>query len=250
MTDPVLEMRGVACERAGQRIFDDVDMCILPGERVALLGRNGAGKSSLLRCIMGLHRPCEGLIKIFGRACRSESDFQLIRPRLGLVFEESDDQLFCPTVIEDVMFGPINLGHTSETARSMAEHTLRRLDLIELKDRVTHELSGGNKRLVALATVLAMNPELLLLDEPTNGLDADAAEELMRYLEVLPQTLFMVSHDSRFIERLCDRALLLEGGGLRDAVVHEHKHPHSHVHPHIHTPDESPSRVLSEHHII
>jgi cobalt/nickel transport system ATP-binding protein len=225
-------------------------MLISPGERVALLGRNGVGKSTLLRCIMGLQRPSEGLIKIFGSACRSESDFQLIRPRVGLVFEDSDDQLFCPTVIEDVMFGPINLGHTSETARSVAEHTLRQLDLIELKDRVTHELSGGNKRLVALATVLAMNPELLLLDEPTNGLDADAAEQLMRYLEALPQTLVMVSHDSRFIERLSDRALLLEGGRLRDAVVHEHEHSHSHVHPHIHTPDEFSSPALPEHHII
>lgn len=248
MTDPVVEMRGVACERAGRRIFHDVDMLISPGERVALLGRNGVGKSTLLRCILGLQRPSEGLIKIFGRACRSESDFQSIRPRVGLVFEDSDDQLFCPTVIEDVMFGPINLGQSPDAARSMAEHTLKQLDLIELKDRVTHELSGGKKRLVALATVLAMNPQLLLLDEPTNGLDADAAEQLMRYLEALPQTLFLVSHDSRFVERLCNRALLLEGGSLRDGVVHEHKHSHSHVHPHIHTLDEPSSRALYEHH--
>ena len=246
MTDPVLEMRGVSCRHAGRPVFDDVDMSIGAGERVALLGRNGAGKSTFLRCIMGLHRPSSGVIRILGKTCVTEQDFQSVRGLVGLVFEDSDDQLFCPTVIEDVMFGPINLGHSPALARSMAERTLESLDLSNLADRVTHELSGGRKRLVALATVLAMDPELLLLDEPTNGLDAEAAEQLVQHLEKLPQSLLLVSHDSRFIDRLCDRALVLEAGSLRDAVVHEHSHLHSHNHPHIHVPNEAP--VKTDHH--
>jgi cobalt/nickel transport system ATP-binding protein len=216
-----------------------VDLSLGPGERVALIGPNGAGKSTLLHLLVGLQVPSAGEVQAFGRARRVEADFHEVRARAGLLFQDSDDQLFCPTVLEDVAFGPLNLGRTTEEARTDALRTLAALGLSGFEERVTHRLSAGEKRLVALATVLAMNPRVLLLDEPTNGLDEATETRLTELLAGMPQAMLIVSHDRRFLERLATRAVVLAEGRLAQAQIHRHPHSHSHSHLHIHVPGEA-----------
>lgn len=184
------------------------------GERLAISGHNGAGKSTLLRMVVGLLKPDRGTVRAFGQERRAEADFHEVRRRAGFVFQDPDDQLFCPTVAEDVAFGPLNLGKSREEATAIVDDVLRQLDLAFLRDRVTYKLSGGEKRLVSLATVLAMKPDVLLLDEPTNALDEKNEARLVEILLGLSQAMIIVSHDADFRARLATRALRLEGGGL------------------------------------
>lgn len=168
------------------------------GERLSIIGPNGAGKSTLLKIIMGLLSPASGTVSAFGKPCAVEADFREVRRRIGFVFQDADDQLFCPTVTEDVAFGPLNLGKTKQQALTIVDEVLTRLGLMHLRERVTHKLSGGEKRLVALATVLAMEPDLLILDEPTNALDPGNYARLTEILEGLDQAILLVSHDPDF----------------------------------------------------
>lgn len=184
------------------------------GERVVVGGANGAGKTTLLHLMVGLLRPDAGRITAFGQVRRHETDFVAVRAQAGLLFQDSDDQLFCPTVLEDVAFGPLNLGQSADTARAVAARTLEALGLAGFEDRITHKLSGGQKRLVALATVLAMEPAVLLLDEPTTGLDEATAERLTRILLDLPQSMVIISHDSGFAARMATRKVVMERGRL------------------------------------
>ncbi|PJE27834.1 cobalt/nickel transport system ATP-binding protein [Pseudooceanicola antarcticus] len=184
------------------------------GQRLSLTGPNGAGKSTLLRIILGLTRPDAGEVTIFGQSRRAEADFHEVRRRIGLVFQDPDDQLFCPTVAEDVAFGPLNLGKSRDEALSIVEKVLSDLDLRHLRDRITHKLSGGEKRLVTLATVLAMEPEVLLLDEPTNALDPKNEARLLEILQALPQAMLLVSHDPVFREALAPAKVELSEGRL------------------------------------
>ncbi|MBF0623501.1 MAG: ABC transporter ATP-binding protein [Magnetococcales bacterium] len=213
----LFELQGIGFGYDPQRpVLSGVDFRLEPGERVALIGPNGAGKTTLLHLMVGLRSPQAGLIAAFGRVRRREADFREVRQRAGLLFQDSDDQLFSPTVAEDVAFGPLNLGLDRVAALERVRVTLERLGLTGFGPRVTHTLSGGEKRLVALATVLAMEPEVLLLDEPTNGLDRDAAARLFAILDGLPQAMVVISHDHLFLERLTRRAVHLERGGGRD----------------------------------
>ena len=133
------------------------------------MGPNGSGKTTLFHIIMGLLTPSSGTIEFFGKPVKTEKDFRKVYKKVGLLFQDADDQLFSPTVLEDVAFGPLNLGKSKLEARNIAQNTLERLGIAHFENRVTHKLSGGEKRLVALATVLSMEPELLLLDEPNTG---------------------------------------------------------------------------------
>ncbi|KUF12439.1 energy-coupling factor ABC transporter ATP-binding protein [Pseudoponticoccus marisrubri] len=195
-------------------VLDGASLSLGPGERLSLTGPNGAGKSTLLRVIMGLLRPDAGRVRVFGQERRDEADFHEVRRRVGLVFQDPDDQLFCPTVVEDVAFGPLNLGKSREEARAIVDDVLTRLDLMHLRDRITHRLSGGEKRLVTLATVLAMTPEVLLLDEPTNALDEENEARLIAILNTLPQAILLVSHDAGFRAQVAPRAVRLRQGVL------------------------------------
>lgn len=221
--------------RGRPELLHEVNLGIGESERIALIGPNGAGKSTLLHLIVGLLRPTAGRIRVLGRDCRNEADFRAVRRDVGLLFQQSDDQLFCPTVLDDVAFGPLNLGHSPEEALALAEQTLAALGLEDYPERVTHRLSGGEKRLVALATVLAMEPRLLLLDEPTSGLDAVSGGRLLEHLADLPQAMLIVSHEQAVLERLTTRAVLLEQGTLHAAELHRHAHAHRHAHLHLHT---------------
>ncbi len=192
-----------------------VNMALQTGETLGLTGPNGGGKSTLLHMLVGLLRPHAGQVRAFGQARVREGDFLEVRRRVGLVFQNADDQLFCPTVLEDVAFGPLNLGLSPQQARQTAADVLTRVGLAGFEDRVTYKLSGGEKRLVAIATVLAMSPDVLLLDEPTAGLDESARERLYDVLRELPQAMLIVSHEPEVLTQLATRQATLEQGELR-----------------------------------
>jgi len=195
-------------------VLDGASLTLEPGQRLSLTGPNGSGKSTLLRITLGLQKPTSGTVKIFGQPRRDEPDFHEVRRRIGMVFQAADDQLFCPTVAEDIAFGPLNLGKSRDEALAIVDRVLGDLDLMHLKDRTTHKLSGGEKRLITLATVLAMEPEALLLDEPTNALDTENEARLLEILKALPQAILLVSHSSSFRDALAPDRLDLQGGRL------------------------------------
>lgn len=195
----------------GERpIFKEFDFRLRAGERVAVVGANGSGKTTLLRLIMGLERPHAGEIRIFGKQRKLASDFAEVRRRIGYVFQDADDQLFCPTVEEDIAFGPLNLGLSPKQARSRAREVLARIGLPDYGQRVTFNLSGGEKKLISLGTALAMRPELLILDEPTAGLDQFAEQRLESILNECGLPFLIVSHDPDFIDRTTERTVKLE----------------------------------------
>ncbi|WP_299638715.1 ABC transporter ATP-binding protein [uncultured Ruegeria sp.] len=195
-------------------VLDGASLSLNAGQRLSLTGPNGAGKSTLLRVILGLQRPSSGTVTVFGQQRVEEADFHEVRRRVGLVFQDADDQLFCPTVAEDIAFGPLNLGKTRDEALAIVDKVLGDLDLMHLKNRITHKLSGGEKRLVTLATVLAMDPEVLLLDEPTNALDTKNEARLLEILRALPQAILLVSHSPAFRTELAPDELDLRDGKL------------------------------------
>ncbi|PZQ85628.1 MAG: cobalt ABC transporter ATP-binding protein [Ancylobacter novellus] len=230
----LLALESVTVARDGAPVLNRVNLALGAGERLAIVGPNGAGKTTLLRTLVGLERAREGQVLLFGTACRNEAEFRAARPRIGFLFQDSDDQLFCPTVIEDVAFGPLNLGCTQAEAFRRAEEVLAALGIHALAPRISHRLSGGEKRLVCLAGLLAMKPDVLLLDEPTNGVDAENGRRLRAALRAFPGAMLLVSHDDGFIAELATRAMVIENGALLPAAIHTHPHSHSHSHPHIH----------------
>lgn len=219
-------------------VLDGLDFEAAPGARAGIIGPNGGGKTTMLMTMVGLVRPGSGEIFHNGRAVTGEKDFRELRRRVGYLFQNADDQLFSPTVIEDVAFGPLNLGLSPDRARERAESALDELGLHGYGPRLTHKLSGGEKRLVSLATVLAMEPEALLLDEPATGLDPDTRERLVEIVNGLDKTLVVVSHDWDFLNRTVKDVWAMRGGRLGKAdreVFHEHVHAHPHGDmPHYH----------------
>ena len=195
-------------------VLDGVSFQLEPGQRLSISGPNGSGKSTLFRIVLGLQTPDSGRVTVLGKERRTEADFHEVRRRVGLVFQDPDDQLFCPTVAEDIAFGPLNLGCSTAEALSIVEKVLTDLDLLHLRKRITHKLSGGEKRLVTLATVLAMEPEALLLDEPTNALDTKNEARLLKILQGLPQAILLVSHALSFRQALAPDTLELRNGLL------------------------------------
>jgi cobalt/nickel transport system ATP-binding protein len=199
-----------------QPVLDNADFSLAAGERVAVDGPNGAGKTTLLHVMVGLALPQAGRIEAFGCERRREADFREVRLKAGLLFQDPDDQLFCPTVAEDIAFGPLNMGASKAEAAQAVGETLTMLGLSELRHRVTHTLSGGQRRMVSLAAVLAMRPQALLLDEPTNALDEPTRARLLDILAGLPQAMVVISHDREVVDRLATRRVRLENGTIRD----------------------------------
>lgn len=230
---PLIAFEGVTVLRDGAPVLRDVSFTLSKGERLAIVGANGAGKTTLLRAIIGLERPTAGRILAFGRERKSEADFHEVRRKAAYLFQDADDQLFCPTVVEDVAFGPLNAGLSDEEAMARARATLARLGMSDLADRLVRKLSGGEKRMACLAGVLAMDPEALLLDEPTNSLDAAHVEKLVATLQSLDKTMIIVSHDRPVLDCLATRALTLRDGTLQPVVLHRHPHVHEHGHIHV-----------------
>jgi len=202
---------------AAKVTLDDVSFSLYSGEKVALVGDNGAGKSTLLQLLVGLLPLQSGEIFSLSQAICKERDFVKMRQFAGLVFQDPDDQLFCPSVLEDVMFGPLNQGLKVDLAEQKSLAMLERLNLSHLSQRMASDLSGGEKRLVTLASVLVMEPKVLLLDEPTNALDSKAKQKLLSVLQSLDQAMLIISHDQAFVSSLTQRSLMLNKGKLIEA---------------------------------
>ena len=169
--------------------------------RLGLTGKNGAGKTTLLRLIMGLLKPDAGEIELFNQPCHVEKDFYTARCQIGFVFQDAEDQLFCPSVEEDIAFGPLNLGLSSAQAKQRVAEVLEEIGMQGYGPRVTYTLSGGEKKLISLGTALAMRPRILILDEPTAGLDENAVGRLEKILLNSKLSYLIVSHDHDFLQR-------------------------------------------------
>ena len=215
MNAPLIQLENVSFSYEPDRsVLRGMNFALRPEGRIGLVGANGSGKTTLLHLIVGLRSPSEGRIVAFGAERRSERDFWEVRTRAGLLFQDPDDQLFSPTVAEDVAFGPLNLGWPRERVRETVHRTLAELDLEGYEDRITYKLSGGEKRLVSLACVLAMEPDVLLLDEPVAGLDDEIREQLIEILIDLHHPMLVVSHDRHFLRRTTEEAVRLHNGTI------------------------------------
>ena len=261
---PVFELHKVSFSYPdGVPALRDVTLRVDAGERLALLGANGSGKSSLLKVLAGLATPGGGEVRAFGApltasVLRDETRAQTFRRRVGVVFQSADVQLFNPTVRDEIAFGPLHLGLERAEVEQRIADTLRLLGIEALAERPPYRLSGGEKKKVALAAVLASDPEVLLFDEPTAGLDPRTQDWLIEFLHLLHaagKTLVLATHQLHELPRLADRALVLAEDHtiaaeapvaelladrellLRVNLIHEHAHSHGHLlhsHPHSH----------------
>ncbi|MDR2522545.1 MAG: energy-coupling factor ABC transporter ATP-binding protein [Synergistaceae bacterium] len=192
-------------------VLSNVSFAVESGEKVALLGDNGAGKSTLLLTLAGVLEPVSGGVILDGLVVKREN-LHGMRQKIGMVFQNPDDQLFMSTVHEDVAFGPRSYGSAEEKIEQCMDKVFSRLGILHLKNRMTHRLSGGEKRLAALAGILIMEPSVLLMDEPFSFLDLRSRRRLEEILDTLPQTSLIATHDLEVAERLCTRAIVLKEG--------------------------------------
>lgn len=208
----MIKFENVSFSYGEHTVLNNVSFEINEGEQVGLIGANGAGKSTIMKAALGLIS-CGGEIKIDSMPMEREN-LPAIRKALGYVLQDSDNQMFMPTVLEDMIFGPINYGMSREEAEKAAEETLAQLGLEYLKNRHNHKMSGGEKRMAAIATILAMKPKAMLMDEPSTALDPQNRRTLIRTLNRLPMTKIIASHDLDLILDTCDRVLLLSDGRI------------------------------------
>jgi cobalt/nickel transport system ATP-binding protein len=197
----------------GTRALEGIDFDVRTGERVALVGPSGAGKSTLLLHLNGVLRGT-GTVRIMGQSM-AEGDLRQIRRQVGLVFQDPNDQLFCPTVFEDITFGPLNLGTPGDEIPKRAASALRDVGLEQaMRSRSSHHLSLGERKRVALASVLVMEPAILAVDEPTSNLDPRNRRHLIELMAALPVTLILGTHDLEMVLALCQRTVLLDHGKI------------------------------------
>jgi cobalt/nickel transport system ATP-binding protein len=250
--------------------LNDISLSIDQGEQVAIIGANGSGKSTLLKLLDGLIFPSSGVVKAFGKIFTENildgdgGDFpQFFRKKVGLIFQNSEAQLFCPTVMDEIKFGPLQLDIPKEDIIQRVNDVMEMLNIKTLKDRAPYTLSGGEKKKVAIASVLSINPDVLLLDEPTNGLDPRTQRwlvELLIELRKTGKTIIIATHDLEIVEEVSERAVVFNedhrivGDGeaksiLNDTallmgvnLIHEHSHKHTeiiHKHNHVHTSEHN-----------
>ena len=213
------------CYPDGTEAIKDISLEISEGESVALMGPNGAGKTTLFLYLNGLLPKSSafgkggrgdsgsvGIVKIFGSAVDGKKPLREIRRRVGIVFQNPEDQLFCPTVFDDVAFGPLNYGLPPDTVRSRVRDALEAVGMLGFEDRVPHHLSFGEKKRVSLATILSMNPAIILLDEPTSNLDPRARRKVIQVIGDLKVTKVIATHDLEMTLELCERGIILDNG--------------------------------------
>lgn len=228
---PLLELQKVSFAYPGARrpLLDRVNLALHKQQRIGLIGPNGCGKTTLFHVIMGLLTPESGMMYFKGTELCGEKGFKELRKEIGLLFQDADDQLFSPTVLEDVAFGPLNLGLSPTEAREIASRILADLGLVNLEKRITHQLSGGEKKLVSLATILAMQPKALLLDEPTNNLDPATRVRLIEILSGLDLAYMIISHDWDFLAEMSQDIFAMDQGRMTQcdkSFLHGHRHAH------------------------
>ncbi len=203
----------------GRRALEGVTFSAAPGEAVGIIGPNGAGKTTLFLLLSGLLDPSGGEVAIggvpFGAAPLGVGADRSLRRKIGLVFQTTDEQLFCPTVFDDVAFGPLNFDFPKSEVRERVARALDAVGMRGSEGRSSHHLSCGERRRVAIATVLSYDPEILILDEPTSDLDPRGRRELVSLLAGMRQTKIVASHDLEFVARTCTRAIVIAGGKIR-----------------------------------
>ncbi|SMD03039.1 biotin transport system ATP-binding protein [Fulvimarina manganoxydans] len=205
-----IDLSGVALERSERLVLRDITLTI-EERRVGIIGANGSGKSSFARLLNGLVLPSEGKVTVDGLDTRR--DTKAVRRKVGFVFQNPDNQIVYPTVGEDIVFGLKNRGYSKAEIAAKVEAILSRLELSALKDRLAHELSGGERQMVALAGVLVLKPDWLVLDEPTTLLDLRNAKRIMSHIERLDQRAIMITHDLKRLEDF-DRVLVIDEGRI------------------------------------
>jgi cobalt/nickel transport system ATP-binding protein len=211
---PVIEVNGLSfAYHDGREVLHDVDLIVHQGEKVALVGPNGAGKSTLmlhLNGILGAKGDGDGVC-VMGQAL-NRNNLGVVRAQVGLVFQDPDDQLFSPTVFEDVAFGPLHMGLPEDQVRRRVAWALQQVGMDDFGQRVSHHLSIGEKKRVAIATVLSMSPQILVLDEPSAGLDPRARRSLINLLRDMTQTILVSTHDMRLVAELFPRVVIMDEG--------------------------------------
>ena len=210
---PVIEVRDLRFRyEDGTQALNGVNFTLCPGESVALFGANGSGKTTFVLHLNGILEG-EGSVTVCGMPV-TKDNLKAVRSKIGMVFQDSEEQLFMPTVLEDVAFGPQNMGLTAEEAVAKAKAALEQVGMAHTLEKAPYHLSAGEKRRVALAGVLAMDPEILVLDEPTTFLDPPAQRNLIHLLEKLPQAKLIITHHTRFAAMVANRAVFFEKGEL------------------------------------
>ncbi|WP_425059146.1 Cobalt import ATP-binding protein CbiO [Sporomusa carbonis] len=222
MSHHIVELKNVKFTYPDQtEALRGLSVRITHGESVAIVGANGSGKTTLLSHLIGVLFPTEGTINIGGYPVTKQT-LPHVRRSVGMVFQNSDDQLFMPTVYDDVAFGPLNLGLPPEEVDARVTAALTTVGALDLKDRAPYRLSGGQKRSVAIAAVLAMDPCILVMDEPTAGLDPFARRQLINLLKSFAHTKIIATHDLDLVLDLCERTVILSAGTiLADGPTHE-----------------------------
>ncbi len=209
----MIRFEHVSCEyEKGQTVLNDLSFEIQNDDSVGLIGANGAGKSTLMKVLLGL-LPYQGRITVDDLVV-SKQNLKEIRRKLGFVLQNSDNQMFMPTVYEDIMFAPLNYGMSRDEAEKRTDAVLAQLGLSDLKHRHNHKISGGEKRMAAIATVLAMEPDVLLMDEPTSALDPYNRRIVINTINALPDTKIITSHDLDMILETCQKVILLSEGRI------------------------------------
>jgi len=198
-----------------KNVFKGLNFVLKEGEKVGIIGPNGSGKTTLLHLIVGILKPIRGEVKIFDKIRKDEKDFKEVREKIGLVFQNPDDQLFSPTVAEDIAFGPLNLGRPRDEIYKIIKDTLAALGLQGFEDRVTYRLSEGEKKLVAIGTVLSMKPQVFLLDEPTTDLDERNRERIIDIIKGLSASYIITSHDMDLLQKTTNTIYRLKDSKLK-----------------------------------
>lgn len=203
-----ITVKNLTLKRGKSTLIHDLSLNVSHKEKLALIGDNGCGKSTFLKTLIGLHKDYSGMIEVMHKPLVDEKDFKNARQIIGFLPQESDDFFIAPTVVEDVAFGLVCRGTEQKSATQKARTTLEDLGIAHLENRSVFELSGGEKKIVALAGILSFEPQILLLDEPTNGLDRKSIERVVEILKGIDKSMIIVSHDTQFLQdiahHVCD----------------------------------------------
>ncbi|SMO66424.1 cobalt/nickel transport system ATP-binding protein [Balnearium lithotrophicum] len=210
----ILSTRNLKVSLDNREVLRGVNFSIREGEKVFITGPNGAGKTTFLETLMGFVEIEEGVVFYRGKELKKEKDFKILRGKVGYVFQNPDDQLFAPTVEEELAFAPLIKGLKRERVKEIVERTLKLFSIENLRDKPTYKLSGGEKRIVSVACVLTMEPELILLDEPTAGLDSERWKLLKKFFESTEVSLLVVTHDRELLDSLNWPVFKMENGAL------------------------------------
>jgi cobalt/nickel transport system ATP-binding protein len=235
-----VELTNLSFKRLDREIFSGVNLRVGHKEKIAVIGPNGCGKTSLLECVAGLEKIGGGEIRLFHKRMESMEDYEPIRGEIGYLLQDADNHFLCPIVEDDIAFSLLAAGINRDEARERTFEMMRGLGIESLRGKVVYHLSGGEKKLAALAGVLIKEPRLLLLDEPTNALDYTYQLQLAEILAGLDKSVIIVSHNQEFIERVVNKIYTLSSNGLIPAadlrleILHSHDDLPPHTHPHQH----------------